>query len=215
VPARIFRLAALLVALGGPATAQVAILQIQVVEGEGAVHAPGSRSSRPLTVEVTDETGRPVAGAAVSFHLPEEGASGTFGNGLRTEVATTDAKGRASLYGLQVNRIGGRFQIRIVASKEQARAGVISFQYVAETSTARRPSNEQEPRGAAGPGRAAGQPAVATHRHSKWLIVAAVVAGGAAAGVLGATRTAASKSAPAPPTPTLTIGAPTVVVVKP
>ena len=60
--------AALVVALSGSATAQVAILQIQIVEGEGAVYAPGARSARPLAVEVTDETGRPVAGAAVSFH---------------------------------------------------------------------------------------------------------------------------------------------------
>ena len=108
-----------------PAIAQVAILQIQFIEGEGAVHAPGSRSARPLTVEVTDETGRPVPGAAVSFHLPDEGPGGAFANGLRTEVAVTDAQGRVSLHGLQVNRMPGRFQIRVVANKEQARAGVV------------------------------------------------------------------------------------------
>jgi hypothetical protein len=211
VPARIFRLAALVAALSSQATAQVAILQIQVVEGEGAVHAPGSRTSRPLTVEVTDETGRPVSGAAVSFHLPEEGATGTFTNGLRTEVATTDARGRASIYGLQFNRVGGRFPIRIVASKEQARAGVISFQYIAETTGARRPAAS-----APSPAPAAShQQAVATHGHSKWLIVAAAVAGGAAAGILGATRGGSPKTEPAPPAPTLSIGVPTVVVVKP
>src|SRR6266436_3381150 len=44
---------ALVVALSCPATAQVAILQILVVEGEGAVHGPGARSTRPMTVEVT------------------------------------------------------------------------------------------------------------------------------------------------------------------
>src|ERR1044071_5355988 len=101
---RIFRLTALAATLAGAAIAQVAILQIQLVEGEGAVHAPGSRSSRPLTVEVTDETGKPVPGAAVSFHLPEDGPGGAFGNGLRTEVATTDSHGRACLHGLQLNR---------------------------------------------------------------------------------------------------------------
>jgi hypothetical protein len=206
VPASIFRLAALVAALTSPATAQVAILQIQVVEGEGAVHAPGSRSARPLTVEVTDETGRPVSAAAVSFHLPEEGATGTFPNGLRTEVATTDSRGRASANGLQVNRVGGRFPIRIVASKEQARAGIISFQYIAETSSIRRtPAEAPTPQAAA----------TTSRGRSKWLIVAAAVAGGAAAGVLGATRSSASKPAPAPPAPTLTIGTPTVVVVKP
>jgi hypothetical protein len=192
----------------GPATAQVAILQIQVVEGEGAVHPPGSRSTRPLTVAITDETGRPVEGAAVSFHLPDEGATGTFPNGLRTEVATTDASGRASVHGLQVNRTGGRFQIRIVASKEQARAGIVSFQYVAETAAVRRPAAaDSSPTPPA-------QRTAAPGGHKKWLIVAAVVAGGAAAGVLGATRTATSTPTPAAP-PVLTIGTPTVVVVKP
>ena len=114
------------------ALAQVAILQIRVVEGEGTVHLPGSRSSRPITVDITDETGKPVAGAAVSFHLPGEGPGGAFVNGLRTEVVITDAEGRASLRGLLANRLPGRFQIRILASKEQARAGTVSFQYVAE-----------------------------------------------------------------------------------
>src|SRR4051794_2746222 len=122
---KVLRLAALAVTLVCPATAQVAILQIQFVEGEGAVHAPGSRSSRPLTVEVTDETGRPVPSAAVSFHLPEEGPGGAFANGLHTDVAVTDAQGRVSLHGLVLNRIPGRFQIRVIATKEQARAGAL------------------------------------------------------------------------------------------
>jgi hypothetical protein len=208
VAASSFRLAAFVAALCVPATAQVAILQLQVVEGEGAVHAPGSRSARPLTVVVTDETGRPVAGAAVSFHLPEDGPSGAFANGLRTEVATTDVRGRASVHGLQVNRVGGRFAIRIVASKEQARAGVISFQYVAETAAAARPA-APDPASPAKPVAAGG------HGHGKLLIVAIAIAGGAAAPVLGAGRTTESKPAPAPPSQTLAIGAPTVVVVKP
>ena len=59
-------LAALGVLWAAPALAQVAILQIRVIEGEGAVHLPGSRSSRPITVEITDdqtwvnEVGRPL-----------------------------------------------------------------------------------------------------------------------------------------------------------
>src|SRR5436190_9360824 len=150
---RLFRLAALAVTLVCPAIAQVAILQIQVLEGDGAVHAPGSRSSRPLIVAITDETGRPVSGAAVSFHLPEEGPGGAFANGLHTDVAVTDAQGRVALHGLQVNRVPGRFQIRVIANKEQARAGVMSSQYVAELHS-----------GAA----AAGAP----RSHARWIAVA-------------------------------------------
>src|SRR5687767_1440058 len=110
---RIWLFSALALTMPRPLAAQIAILQIHVIEGEAAVHIPGSRSSRPLTVEITDETGKPVADAAVSFHVPEEGPGGSFLNGLRTTVATTDARGRASVRGLQVNRNPGRFQIRI------------------------------------------------------------------------------------------------------
>jgi len=186
-----------------PATAQVAILQIQIVEGEGAVHAPGSRSAQALTVEVTDESGKPVAGAAVSFHLPQDGPGGTLASGLRTDVEITDAAGRVSLRGLRVNRISGRFAIRIVASKEQARAGVISSQYVAE------------------PG--SGAAASAGKRKAKWVIVAALVGGGAAAGILSAGRGTAA-TPPAPPTvaiaggvtaPPVSIGPPSVTVGRP
>ncbi len=96
------------------------------------MHQPGVRTTRPITVEITEETGKPVGGAAVSFHLPEDGPSGLFLNGLRTEVMITDAQGHASLKGFLPNRVSGRFQVRILASKEEARAGTVSFQYVAE-----------------------------------------------------------------------------------
>jgi hypothetical protein len=194
-------LAALWLILAAPALGQVAILQIRVIEGEGAVHLPGSRSPRPITVEITDETGKPVAGAAVSFHLPEDGPGGAFVNGLRTEVVITDADGRAGLHGLLANRIPGRFQIRILASKEQARAGTVSFQYVAE------------PKGGAA---ATLSPSLPVRR--KWIAVAAAVAGGAIAG-FAATRGGASNppaAVPGPPVPPASsIGSPTITVGKP
>ena len=164
-----------------------------MIEGEGAVYPPASRSARPLTVEITDETGKPVAAAAVSFHLPEDGPGGTFVNGLRTEVASTDRQGRASLHALQVNRISGRFQIRIVASKEQARAGAVSSQYVAEAKS-----------GVAS--------AHAAHGRGKWIASAALAGGGAAAAILATRR---SGSAATPSAPSLTIGAPSITVGKP
>ena len=182
------------------ATAQVAILQIRVIEGEGAVHAPGSRSTRPLTVEVTDETGKPVEGAAVSFLLPEDGPGGIFANNIHTDVAVTDSHGHASVHGLQLNRASGRFMILIVASKEQARAGIASFQYIAEPGSG-----------------AAAATAGSSHGHRKWIVVALLAGGGAAAGILVAGRsgsTPAPTAAPAP-TITLTIGAPTITVGKP
>ena len=179
------------------APAQVAILQIQVVEGEGAVHQPGSHSSRPLTVDVTDETGKPVAGAAVSFHLPEEGPGGTFASGLRTDVATTDSRGRATIHTFQANRNPGRFQIRIVASKEQARAGTVSFQYIAEPK----------------PGSVA---SASTSHNKRWLVIGAAAGGGALAALLaGHASSSPTPVAPPPAPPAFNIGSPAITVVKP
>lgn len=134
--------AALALALSTTATAQVATLQIQVIEGEGGVHPPGSRSRHPLMVLVRDEIGQPVAGAAVSFHLPEEGPGGVFSNGLRTDVATSDQRGRAAPRAVNWNRVPGRSLVRIIASKEQVRTGIVSIQLIAEPTlrTDRRPA---------------------------------------------------------------------------
>jgi hypothetical protein len=187
-------------ALCHSAAAQVAILQIQVTSGEGAVHTPGARDPRGIAVVVTDETGRPVEGAAVSFHLPDQGPSGTFVNGLHTEVAVTDDRGRAAAHSIEFNRVPGRFEVRIVASKEQARAGTVSFQYIAGTS----------PSGTA----AADVKGGGHHRKKKWMIVAAVAGAGAAGGVLALTRSGAAQAS-AESTTTLTIGPPSITVGKP
>jgi hypothetical protein len=161
------------------------------------VHAAGARDSRGIAVVVTDETGRPVEGAAVSFHLPEQGPSGTFVNGLRTEVAVTDDRGRAAVHSIEFNRVPGRFEIRIVASKEQARAGTVSFQYIAGTS----------------PGAAAAAVKGGGHRRKKWLIVAAAVVAGA--GAAGGAMALVRPSAATESTTVLTIGPPSITVGKP
>ena len=156
-------------------------------------------------MEVTDETGKPVEGAAISFHLPYEGPGGAFANSMRTEVAVTDSHGHASVYGLQLNRASGRFLILIVASKEQARAGIASFQYIAEPGSG-----------------AATAKAGSSHGYRKWMVLAVLAGGGAAAGILaagksgGASAPSALSVPPAPvPTIALTIGAPTITVGKP
>jgi hypothetical protein len=217
VKALFFCLAGLVCAC--PGLGQVAVLQIRIVEGDGTVHAPGSRSPRPILVEVTDETGRPAAGAAVSFHLPDSGASGTFTNGLRTEVLAADASGRVILRGLQLNRQPGRFQIRITASLEQARAGTVSFQYIAEPKG-----------GAPAPTPVAASPTPSRSGGRKWWIVAVVAGVGAAAAGGMAVRGGSSGTVPAAtvapppfatliltplPAPALTIGTPSIVVGKP
>ena len=190
------RISVLVLLLCVVAPAQVAILQIQVVEGEAAILPPGVRSSRPLTVEITDETGKPVSGAAVSFHLPDDGPGGAFASGLRTDVVVTDARGRATVHAFQANRVSGRFQVRIVASKEQARAGTVAFQFIAELK----------------PGTAAAK----SGHTGRWILVGLAAVGGGAAAALAASHGGSpTVVAPAPTAPVFSIGAPSISVGKP
>ena len=191
------------------ALGQVAVLHIQVIEGEGAVNAAGARNSRPLTVEVTDETGKPVEGASVSFHLPDEGPGGSFGSGLRTDVTVTDARGRANLHTMLLNRTPGRFAIRIVASKEQARAGMVTFQYIAEPKNGAAPASSSK----SGPS--------LMHGPFKWVVVAVLAGGAAVAGAMVAGKSnggaPATSTTPATTTgsSTISVGSPSITVGKP
>lgn len=188
-------LAGALLALAFPraAIAQVAVLQIHVLEGEGAVHQAGARVSRPLTVSVTDETGRPVEGATVSFRLPDEGPGGTFGGGLRSDIAISDNRGRASMRAFQVNRIPGQFEIRIGVVKEQVRAGMVSFQYVSDAKPVR---------------------AARAGRWRRWRTVLLLAAGAAAGGAAAATLGGSAGAAAAPPAPP-SVGPPLIWVGTP
>ena len=66
-------------------------LNIVIVEGEGAVNNLRQRVVREPIIRVEDQNHKPVAGAAVSFLLPENGAGGTFVNGTKLLTVTTDA----------------------------------------------------------------------------------------------------------------------------
>jgi hypothetical protein len=129
----------------------------------------GARATRGITVLVTDETGKPLEHAPVSFRLPEEGPSGVFSSGLRTEVVTTAPDGRATVWGMQWNKTPGLVEIRITAIKDPARAGIITTQYLSDALAPK----------AGGEGSF-----TAPHKgHAKWILIAAAVGGGAAAGV--------------------------------
>jgi len=158
------------------------IVQLKVVEGEGSVYRTGSRATRGLTVSVTDETGKPVENAAVSFRLPDEGATGIFSSGLRTEVVTTGANGRATVWGMQWNKTPGPVEIRITTIKDQARAGIVSTQYLSDAIAPK----------AGGEGTFS-----ASHKsRTKWVLIAAA-AGGAVAG-LAFGRSKGTTAAPPP-----------------
>lgn len=176
------------------------IVQLKVVEGEGVVYRTGARATRGLTVLVTDEAGKPVQNAAVSFRLPDSGASGVFSSGLRTEIVNTGADGRATVWGMQWNKTPGPVEIRITAVKDQARAGLISTVNLSDTLAAK-----------------AGGEGVFTASHKgkgKWLLIGALAGGAAAAGMAFARPHSAGPVAAQPPVG-ITIGTPSIIIGHP
>lgn len=72
---------------------------IRIVEGQGQKYALGSRATRGVMVEITDDLGKPVEGATVTFRLPDH-AGGVFSNGSKTEVAASRANGQVQVWGM-------------------------------------------------------------------------------------------------------------------
>ena len=175
-----------------------AILQIRVIEGEGAVYPIGSRATRGITVQVTDETGKPVENATVSLKLPEDGPGGVFSTGAKTEIATTRADGRAGVWGMQWNRTLGAFEVRITAMKGPARAGIACPLYLTDTPR----------RAAASPSRGLGP-----RRSRRWVWISLAAVGAAGAGV--AARAASAKPAAASASGALQIGTPVISLGRP
>jgi hypothetical protein len=186
-------------ALAMPLKAQVnvqdpAILQVHVVEGDGAVYAVGSRATKGISIQVTDETGKPVDAATISFRLPDNGPTGTFGNGSKTEIATTRADGRAAAWGMQWNRSPGLLEIRITAAKGETRAGILCSQYLTDAPDAKA--------SAGGPHNLGGG--------HKWLWIAVAVAGAAGGAVAAMAVGGKASTASTASTAAVTIGTPTI-----
>lgn len=136
-------------------------LNIVIVEGAGAINNVRQRTARAPIIQVEDQNRRPVAGAAVVFMLPEQGASGVFPNGSRTVTMMTDNQGRAVARGIRLNRVQGNMEIRVTASHQ----GQTATAAISQTNTLA---------AAAAAGMGLGL---------KVLIIAAAAAGAAAAGV--------------------------------
>ena len=113
------RYLSLLLALWIPATAQVApMLNLVVLEGEGATNNIRQRTAREPIVQVQDENHKPVAGAIVVFTLPSNGAGGAFANGARTLTMVSDNQGQAVARGFHPNGLKGQYQIRVSATHQ-------------------------------------------------------------------------------------------------
>ncbi len=186
-----------LASLLNAAAGDFAVLNLKVVEGEGMTYALGSRATRGVTVEITDESGRPLADVAVSFRLPEEGPTGTFSNGTRTDVVTTKQDGRATIWGMKWNRTAGDVALRITAAKSGVRAGIISAQHLSATAELAKSTSVSH-----------------GGSHTKLLYVALAVAGAAGGGIAFGMARKPSTAAVSPTVP-LSVGNPSVIVGAP
>ena len=176
-----------------PAAAQN-LLHIRVLEGEGAILTTGGKCARGIVVEITDETGKPVDSAAVSFRMPEEGPGAVFSRGMKTDIRTTTADGRSSVHDFVAGRLAGQYQVRVTVVKNGVRAGTIVSQYISDVPAGKRVRSGGSSR--------------------KWLAILAVAGGAAAGGIVAVNgRSGNSSAAPAavPPrigTPTFSLGGP-------
>ena len=163
-------------------------LNIVIVEGEGAINNVRQRVAREPMVQVEDENRRPVAGAAVTFLLPNQGASASFANGSQSLTITTDAQGRAVARGLRPNNVNGQYNIRVNAVSE-GRTGTATISQTNALVAA----------------------AAAGGISAKVLAIIAIAGGAAAAGTVAATRGGNGNGGAGSRPPTvITPGSPTV-----
>jgi hypothetical protein len=165
-------------------------LSLVIVEGDGAINNIRQRTAREPIVQVEDENHKPVAGAAVVFLLPDQGASGTFASGSHTLTVMTDAQGRAAAHGFHPNGVQGRLQMRVSAS----------FQGKTATTTI---TQTNAVAGAAG---AAAGAAIST----KLIVILAIAGAAVAGGVVAATRGGQSSPQSVAQSTTITPGSGTV-----
>lgn len=100
-------------------TASQPSLVVNIEQGNGVKHRIGHPMATPLRVSVRDEADRPVAGAEVTFELPEneKEPGGAFAGGKRTVAVTSDQTGAALVTpGVQGNNVPGEFKIQVRAA---------------------------------------------------------------------------------------------------
>jgi hypothetical protein len=172
-------------------------LKLQVIQGEGAVYAAGSRGGEVLRVQVTGQDGAPVRGVVVSFLMPASGPGGTFSNGLSADVVITGADGMALVRGVHWNKRPGALKMRVTAAKGQVRAAAaVSMELVGS-----------------GDSRASQTTAKAGRSRTKVVVLLVCAAAGSVAAGLAVSRrsppgSSSSGDGLSIDRPTLTVGAP-------
>ncbi len=183
-----------LVITPAPAQAPAALkLNLVIVEGDGAINNIKQRTAREPIVQVEDENHRPIAGVAVMFSLPSNGASGVFANGARSMTVLTDGQGRAVARGLKLNKASGEMKIHVNASYQGQTASTDITQ-----------TNAVAAAGAAGAAAAAGISGKTI------AILVAIGAAAAAGGAIAATHGSSPNTAIITPSTTITPGSGTV-----
>jgi hypothetical protein len=168
-----------------PAT-QPEKLNINVVEGAGAVNNVRTRAAREFTVEVDDQADHPVPGVVVTFLAPNEGASGAFPGDTQLLTVVTDKDGRAVATGYRPNSTVGDYNIQVTATLgDQTATASISQSNRALAVAAAKKSNKKV---------------------LAIVLVAAAVAVGAGAGLAGGHGSSSSSSSSSTPTATLGVG---------
>jgi len=193
------------VLLAGATLLSAAELRLRAVEGQGMVVAPGAASSRRLVVAVDDAQGRPVSGATVRFRLPAEGSTGRFASGLTSESVVSGSDGRAAVLGIIWNAQPGPLTVTVYCT-----LGTEMAELEIPIEISARSSKEAN---AANPGRF---PSTGSNR--KWLILAAVIGGGAAIGagaMLGHSSTSSSSGTITITSVPPTVGTPSITITAP
>ncbi len=103
-------------------------LHIRPADNTLSEYPAGSIYDKGIAVEITDQQNSPVSGVAVTFRLPESGATGVFGDGNRIAVAYTDSNGQAAVRNIQWGNTAGTLLLRITATKGIVHAGILMEQ---------------------------------------------------------------------------------------
>ncbi len=174
--------------------AQSLTLQIRVPAEAPVARIAGARTLG-VTVQVADQSGKPVSGAVVTFRMPDEGPSGSFGDGLSSAIVVTGPDGRATTSPVRWGPLSGVCEIRVAAAAKGVSTGTTLPVEISELK------------------------ATVTTVHSstgsglsyKWILIAAAAGAGAAVGLAMGHGHSTSSSSPAP----VQIGSPTVTITAP
>jgi hypothetical protein len=148
-------------------------LKVVVVEGSGVTNSLSGRKGRDIVVEVLDQNKNPVPHASVTAFLPASGIGAEFSGDHTIATERTDKSGRARFTGLRLRPLAGQFPIRIAAAYQGQTGSALATQTNAEIAP---PPEGRFP--------------------TRYIVMAAIAAAGAAVGITAATRNSNSGSNP-------------------